>query len=47
MVSIQLHGFSDASEEAYAGVVYLQSESSDRSVHTALVVSKTKVSPIK
>jgi len=47
VTSIQLHGFSDASEEAYAGVVYLQLESSDGRVHTAVVVSKTKVAPIK
>ena len=36
--SVQLHGFGDASEE---GVVYL------RLVDSALVMSKTKVSPIK
>lgn len=47
VTSIQLHGFSDASEEAYAGVVYLRLESSDGRVHTTLVVSKTKVAPIK
>ena len=39
--SMQLHGFSDASEEAYAGVVYLGK------VHPAIVMSKTRVSPIK
>ena len=44
---IQLHGFSDASEEAYAGVVYLRMVNSTGSVHTALVASKAKVSPIK
>ncbi len=44
---VQLHGFSDASEEASAGVVYLRLESSDGRVHTTLVLSKTKVSPIK
>jgi len=47
VTSIQLHGFSDASEEAYAGVVYLRLESSDGRVHTTPVVSKTKVAPIK
>ena len=45
--SVQLHGFSDASEEAYAGVVYLRLESTEGRVHTTLVVSKTKVLPIK
>ena len=47
IVSTQLHGFSDASEEAYAGVVYLRIEYSDERVHTSLIISKTKVSPIK
>ena len=47
IVSSQLHGFSDASEEAYAGVVYLRIEYSTKRVHTSLVTSKTKVSPIK
>ena len=47
IVSTQLHGFSNASEEAYAGVVYLRIEYSTKRVHTSLVISKTKVSPIK
>lgn len=47
VTSIQLHGFSDASEDAYAGVVYLRLTSFGERVHTALVTSKTKVSPIK
>ena len=45
--SVQLHGFSDASEEAYAGVVYLRMVDSLQCVHTSLVASKTKVAPIK
>ena len=44
---MQLHGFSDASEEAYAGVVYLRLVDSIGRVHTAIVMSKTRVSPIK
>ena len=47
IVSTQLHGFSDASEEAYAGVIYVRIEYSNKRVHTSLVISKTKVSPIK
>ena len=43
IVSTQLHGFSDASEDAYGGVVYLRVEDSTNKVHTALVISKTKV----
>ena len=45
--SLQLHGFSDTSEEAYSGVVYLRLQSSDGKAHTTLVISETKVSPIK
>ena len=45
--SIQLHGFSDASEDAYAGVVYLRSVDESNNVHVSFVTSKTKVSPIK
>ena len=47
IVSSQLHGFSDASEEAYADVVYLRIQYSTKRAHTSLVTSKTKVSPIK
>ena len=48
---MQLHGFSshsfDASEEAYAGVVYLRMVDTLSHVHISLVTSKTKVAPIK
>ena len=44
--SIQLHGFCDASEEAYGGVIYLRFADCDN-VHITLVTSKTKVTPIK
>ena len=49
MTSMQLHGFSDVSEEAYAGVVYLRLVDSKGNihVHTSLVISKTRLSPIK
>uniref|UniRef100_A0A1I8NJ86 Integrase catalytic domain-containing protein n=1 Tax=Musca domestica TaxID=7370 RepID=A0A1I8NJ86_MUSDO len=40
--SVQLHGFSDASEKAYAAVVYVKCNGN---VH--LLTSKTKVNPIK
>ena len=42
-----LHGFSDASEDAYGAVVYMRVVNSDGSTHVSLVTSKTKVSPIK
>ena len=45
--SVQLHGFSDASEEAYAGVVYFRMVDSLQRIHTSLVASKTKVAPIQ
>ena len=45
--SVQLHGFSDASENAYAGEVYLRVSDTSRNVHLALVTLKTKVAPIK
>ena len=47
IVSLQIHGFSDASEDAYAGVIYLRMVDSAGAVHTSLVMSKTEVSPIK
>lgn len=43
----QLHGFCDASEDAYGCVAYLRFTDSEDNVHTSLVASKTKVAPIK
>ena len=46
--SIELHGFCDASESAYAGVVYIRATNADSAVnHTALVMAEMKVAPIK
>ena len=45
--SLQIHGFSDASESAYAGVVYLRMLEADGTVHVSLVIAKTKVAPLK
>ena len=47
IISTQLHGFSDASEDAYAGVVYIRGEDAHGNTHVALVMAKTKVSPLK
>ena len=47
VVSIQLHGFCDASEVAYSGVVYLRAVDKEGAIRTALVMAKTKVAPIK
>ncbi|XP_058978468.1 uncharacterized protein LOC131802916 [Musca domestica] len=43
---IEFHGFSDASERAYAAVLYIRIVS-PTTVYTHLVASKTKVAPIK
>ena len=45
-LSTQLHGFCDASQLAYAGVVYLRTVYTDTSTTISLVTSKTKVSPL-
>ena len=47
IVDQQLIGFSDASEKAYCGVVYLRSTDIIGGVHTSLVMAKTRVAPIK
>ena len=46
-VSISLHGFSDASEHAYAAVLYLSSTYFDGQVEVNLLCSKTRVAPTK
>lgn len=43
----ELHGFCDASQEAYAAVVYLRVVDRHGTVHVALITAKTKVAPIK
>ena len=47
IANIELHGFSDASEDAYAGAVYIRVLDQNGTVHTSLVIAKTKVAPIK
>ena len=47
IISTELHGFCDASEQAYAAVIYLRMVDSSGAVQTSLVISKTKVAPIK
>lgn len=46
-ISIELHGFSDASLVGYAAVVYLRIERSDKTVHVRQIISKTRVAPLK
>ncbi|XP_071571325.1 uncharacterized protein [Temnothorax nylanderi] len=43
---LELHGFADASERAYAAVLYLRAET-EEGIVTTLVCAKTKVAPIK
>ena len=45
-VEVQIHAFGDASEHAYAAVVYLRSCYEDGRIHVSLVASKTKVAPM-
>jgi len=47
---IEIHGFADASERAYAGVVYLRSKSAKNTSEdwkSTLVTAKTRVAPLK
>lgn len=42
----EVHGFADASERAYAAVVYLRTRNGNK-VETRLIAAKTKVAPLK
>ena len=46
-VSVELHGFADASTLAYAAVVYVRAVYGDGTVSSEIVVAKTKVAPLK
>ena len=46
-VDYQLHGYSDASDLAYACIIYLRSLHEDGRVETRLVMSKSKVAPLE
>ena len=47
VVSKKVHGFSDASEDAYATVIYYRFKDNRGAVHVSLVIAKTRVAPIK
>ena len=44
--SIQLHGFSDASQEAYGAVIYIRATYPTQQPTTELVIAKSKVAPV-
>ncbi|XP_046145697.1 uncharacterized protein LOC114881477 [Osmia bicornis bicornis] len=46
-VRVEIHGFSDASQQALAAVVYLRISSSTSPATLSLVCAKTKVAPLK
>ena len=46
-VQFELHGFSNASHRAYAGVVYVRSLYENGEIDVRLVASKTRVAPLK
>ena len=45
MIDGQLHGFGDASESAYGGVIYLRTLYEDTTVVINLVMAKARVAP--
>ncbi|CAK1601299.1 unnamed protein product [Parnassius mnemosyne] len=45
--SIEIHGFADASQIAYAGCVYIRLTSKDGNIYTYLIMAKTRVAPLR
>lgn len=44
---IQLHGYCDASKDAYAACIYVRSIDGESNIHVNLLCAKTKVAPLK
>jgi len=47
LIDTQLHGFCDASLQAYAAIVYVRSVHQNGHIEVTIVASKTRVSPMK
>ncbi|UYV82191.1 hypothetical protein LAZ67_21001303 [Cordylochernes scorpioides] len=47
LLSVELHGFCDSSEVAYAEVFYIRSNFKSGQVKVSLIASKTRVAPLK
>ena len=46
-IQIEFHGFCDASEVAYAAVIYCRDVNSNGNIQTRIITAKTKVAPVK
>jgi hypothetical protein len=46
-VEVELHGFSNASTQAYTAVVYITSVDKNNNIGVQLVACKTRVAPLK
>ncbi|CAK9809183.1 hypothetical protein ANTQUA_LOCUS5922, partial [Anthophora quadrimaculata] len=46
-IEIQMHGFCDASEQAYGACIYLRSTNAQGHHHVSLICSKSRVAPVK
>jgi len=47
IITIQIHGFCDASERAFGACVYIRSSNARGNLHSQLLCSKSRVSPVK
>ena len=46
-LTVELHGFCDASQDAYAAVIYISASFASKPPSCELVISKTRVAPLK